>query len=165
MISPYIPHELVRHLWGTALRKCGYEPPTRSIEEVLAEHDGMRRAQLERVLVTRRGSRGKPLRVIDWPVVDVRMCHGDVENELVKYLVKDAEREGGELRLIDPVLYARVYQGLEGVRTIATSRHFFERSDRVCACEACGGTRIGRRVVKPSRTPEASEQGPPEGTP
>jgi hypothetical protein len=154
MISPYLPHELARHLWGTALRSLGYGLPTRSLEDVLAGCKGRSRTQLERVLVTRRGFRGKPLQTVDWPVVDVKECFGDVEKELVKYLVKDAEYDGPELKLIEPALYARIYQGLEGVRTIATSRGFFERSDRVCACEACGSTRIGRRTVARPGDPE-----------
>jgi hypothetical protein len=156
MISPFIPHEVARHLWGTALRKRGYTPPTRSVADVVAALDGERRRQLERVLVTRRGIRARSLTEVDWPVVDIRKCHGDVENELVKYLIKDAERDGSALKPVDPALYARVYQGLEGVRTIATSRHFFERSDDPCFCEECGSTRVGRRVA-PRKAPETAE--------
>jgi hypothetical protein len=65
LFLPYVPHELARHLWGTALRKHGYEPPTRALEDVLAGREGRRRNQLERVLVTRRGNRGKPLTLVD----------------------------------------------------------------------------------------------------
>lgn len=160
MLSPYIPHELVRHLWGKAIRASRYDPPTRLLEDVLAEARSERsRAQLARVLVTRRGANGRPLLQVDWPVADIRATFGDIENELVKYLVKDAEFEDGSLRLVDPDLYARIYEGLEGVRTIATSRHFFLPEDRTCACTECGSTRVSTKLAKPEEPPKSGEEG------
>jgi hypothetical protein len=161
MLSPFVPHELVRHLWGKALGKHGYQVPTRPLADVLAAVESpKRRAQLAKVLVTRRGPKGRPLDEVLWPVVDIRKCHGDVENELIKYLVKDAELEHGKLNLVEPDLYARIYEGLEGVRTVATSRHFFIKEDRACGCEQCGSTRLTNRVVKPD-APQADESEEP----
>jgi hypothetical protein len=160
LLCPYLPHELVRHLWGQALRKHGFLVPVRSIRDVLNEAKSQRsRRQLERVLVTRRGKRGVPLTDVDWPVVDLRACNANVERELVKYLVKDAEIEHGKLNFIDAKLYARIYEGLEGVRTIATSRHFYVKTDRVCACDKCGSTRLSTRAVKQEEPPTSTEEG------
>jgi hypothetical protein len=97
-------------------------------------------------------------------VLGLEQCRGNVANELVKYLVKDAEVVAGQLKLIDPALYARVYQGLEGVRTIATSRKFFVREDRMCACEACGSTRFDRSAVKRAIDTGGDDREPSEGT-
>jgi hypothetical protein len=150
VICPYIPHEIARHLWGKAIRISGYLPPTRALGEVLVEAKTERaRGQLRRVLVTRRGPNGRALDQVDWPVVDIRPAFGDVEKELVKYLVKDAEFVNGSLRLADPAAYGLIYEGLEGVRTIATSRHFFPPDDRTCSCSECGSTRLSTRLVKP----------------
>jgi hypothetical protein len=160
-LSPFTPHEVIRHLWGAALRGHGYATPRRALADVLAEAGSpKRRAQLERVLVTRRGPKGVPLSEVDWPVIDVRECRGNVENELVKYLVKDAELEHGKLNLIDPELYALVYEGLEGVRTVATSRHFFVKEDRLCACDQCGSARVTTRVA-PLATPSSDRESKP----
>ena len=126
--SPYIPHELARHLWGKALRQLGYDTPTRPIADVLAgARSEFSAAQLQRVLATRRGAKRLPEEVA-WPVIDIEEAYGNIERELVKYLVKDAELEDGAMKLIQPELYARIYEGLEGLRTIATSRHFFATS-------------------------------------
>jgi hypothetical protein len=146
MLSPYVPHEYARHLWGKALAAFGYHVPTRAVDVVLNEaRSPFARAQLERLLVTRRGPKGRPLTEVAWPVVDFRKARGNIEQELVKYLVKDAELEHDRINLVDPVLMARIYQGLEGVRTLATSRHFFVPDDRVCACDQCGSTRLNTR--------------------
>lgn len=148
MFSPFFPHELLRMWWGRALIGLGYRPPHRSLEEVLSGTDSERkRQQLARVLVTRRGPNGRPLDPVPWPVVDVRACYGDVGEELVKYLVKDAERSpDGALIFIDPELYAAIYVALEGIRTIQTSRGFWTNDDDseggILGCEQCGGIEL-----------------------
>jgi hypothetical protein len=155
--SPYIPHELIRHLWGKALRQLGYATPMRAIEKVLAEaRSEFAAVQLRRVLASRRGAK-QLLEEVEWPVIDIEEAYGDIERELVKYLVKDAELEEGAMKLISPALGALVYEGLEGLRTIATSRHFFENELTACACDQCGSTRIKRVLAKPPAEGEAAE--------
>lgn len=159
--SPYIPHELARHLWGKASEKLGYETPMRPIADVLAEASSEFAArQLRRVLATRRGAHRLPEQIA-WPVVDIEEAYGNIESELVKYLVKDSEYEEGAMKLISPELYARIYEGLEGVRTIASSRGFFPNERGTCSCDQCGSTRITRSV---SRTPTTDNVVLPETT-
>jgi hypothetical protein len=67
----------------------------------------------------------------------------------VKYLVKDVVVEDGSAGLIAPELYALIYEGLEGLRTIATSRKFFQDQGKDCFCEQCGSTRLKRVVAAP----------------
>ena len=125
ILSPFLPHQLLRHLWGKALRKRGYSSPIRTVADVLMdEQDEYKRRRLAKVLVTRRGAKGKPLDVQFWPVIDIQAGYGNIERELIKYLIKDGEYQDGKLVLGDPRLYARVYEGLEGVRTVVTSRYF-----------------------------------------
>jgi hypothetical protein len=105
------------------------------------------------VLVTRRGKNGRLLPEVLWPVVDIRQCRGDVANELVKYIVKDAERyDSGKLALVDPEFYSRAYEGMEQLRMIATSRGFWVDDAYVCRCDKCGSTDLERRFV--DKTPE-----------
>jgi len=153
LFSPYIPHELLRLWWGRALVNQGYSVPERSVAELLEEQPTpYRRRQLADAFVTRRGAAGRPLEVIPWPVVDVRACHGDVEQEFIKYLVKDAERtSGGALQFMDPALFARIYEGLEGIRTIQPSRSFWSRralETGVRACAECGATALSTRRTR-----------------
>jgi len=160
LISPYIPHELVRQIWGTELARHGHRVPVRPLADVL---DGIesefRKKQLERVL----RFHGAALAEVYWPDVDLERCYGSVENELVKYLVKDAEFQRGELTLIDPILGARIYEALEGVRTIASSRRFFRRELRRGCCMQCGGTSVARTAaVKKEPTPAAPGRFEPE---
>jgi hypothetical protein len=155
LLCPFIPHEFVRHIWGTALALVGYATPKRSLADVLAAADSSRRQQqLARLL---KSTGGRPVQDVHWPVIDLRQCYGDVENELVKYLIKDAELRDGRLALVDPKLGARFYKALEGVRTIAMSRGFATREERGCYCEACGSTQVSRRMVKQPERGQADQ--------
>ncbi len=145
LLSPFLPHEFVRHAWGEILGGLGYETPMMSRVAVLdAIESKFRRQCVERLLTTRGG---QPLAEVHWPSVDIEECYGDVAHELVKYLIKDAELRHGELTLIDPALGARIYKALEGVRTLATSRGFIIRERKACFCEECGGTQLSRRIL------------------
>lgn len=161
--SSYIPHELIRHLWGKAIRKWAYSPPTRPLGEVLAEANSRRaQAQLKRVLVTRRGEKGRPLAAVDWPVIDIEEATGNVERELVKYLVKDAEMEGDRLRPIPPELFARIYAGLEGLRALASTRNLLPQEPKTCACDECGSTRLTRVMAKQGDAGQVTEPQQPK---
>jgi len=153
LFSPYIHHELLRFHWGIALVKFGYDVPTRPTIEILEEeNDENRRAELEKLLVTRRGKNGRLLSEVPWPVADIRKCRGDIANELVKYIVKDAERFDSEkLNLVDPEFYSRAYEGMEQFRMIATSRGFWVDDAYVCRCDKCGSTDLERRFMENSR--------------
>jgi hypothetical protein len=156
LLSPYIPHEFVRHIWGAVLNTLGYVTPSRRLADVLASiKSDFRRNQVARVLITKGG---QPIQDVHWPVVDLVKCYGDVEQELVKYLVKDAEWNDGKLALIHPSLGAHMYQALEGVRTLATSRGFITRDERICFCEACGSTQVSRRLVKKPASPKSQAE-------
>lgn len=160
--SPYIPHELARHLWGKALRKLGYSTPSRPLDRVLGDASTtFAAAQLKRVLVTKRGRKGRPLAEVEWPVVDIQEATGNVERELVKYLVKDAEMEGDRLQPIPAELFTRIYVGLEGLRAIATSRKLFQEEARSCACDECGSTRLTRVMAKPQDASNTTESRQP----
>jgi hypothetical protein len=125
LLSPFAPHQLLRHLWGKVLAKHDYTSPVRNVADVLAdEPDDYKRGRLARVLVTRRGAKGKPLNKLHWPVIDIQAGYGNVERELIKYLIKDSEYKDGKEVPIDPVLRAKFYEGLEGLRTVVTSRYF-----------------------------------------
>lgn len=158
LLSPFLPKALVRHLWGAALLKLGYVVPLEPMEEVLAGALPQSREQLRQWLVTRRGKQGRLLDAIYAPVIDIEQVYGDVENELVKYLLKDMERDpDGEQKLIAPELFARVYAGLEGVRTVVTSTGFWGKGGSPCKCQTCGSTLTTRERVKPA--PENDNSG------
>lgn len=136
MLAPYIPHELIRLYWAMALGPAyEAEMPVRSREQVLAE--AKRPAQLAPWLVTRRGPLGRQLDGIPWPVVDIRQAK-NVEQELVKYLVKDFAIVDGEKQFIAPELYARIYEALAGLRTITASRGFWAPPKEPAHCPTCG---------------------------
>lgn len=154
LLAPYLPKEWLKHLWGEVLVGFGRSVPTAPLSEVLAAADG-HAAQLRRLLVTRRGAKGRALETVYRPVVHVEECYGDIENELVKYLVKDLERdEDGSEKLMDPALFARVYAGLEGVRTFHASARFWVSRKGSCKCGQCGSKQTTReRVSKPTHRP------------
>jgi hypothetical protein len=149
-----VHHELLRVLWGKAVRKFGYVPPTRSIVTVLESAQPRQRRELEQLLVHRRGARN--VDEVDWPIVDIRPAV-NVECELIKYLVKDAEREGDVLALIDPTLFAGIYRGLEKVRAIVTSRNFWPKGDAGRHCE-CGCTLTRTQIVRPETEPHGGSE-------
>jgi hypothetical protein len=99
-------------------------------------------------LVTRRGKSGRPLVDVFVPIVWVEECYGDIENELVKYLIKDVDQaEDGSNKLIEAGLFGRIYEGLEDVRTIQASTGFWRRRSAHCKCERCHGTKTRRQKV------------------
>lgn len=151
LLVPYLPREWLKHTWGEVLVSLGRTVPTAPLEEVLAASDD-HVAQLRAWLVTRRGAKGRAVDLVYRPVVHVEECYGDIENELVKYLVKDLERaDDGSEKLMDPALFARVYAGLEGVRTFHPSARFWIKRKGSCACGKCGSKRTTReRVSKPA---------------
>ena len=149
--SPFLPHAVLRVLWGRALSTA--EVPVRPIAEVLAElPDERSRAELLRVAGWRgrracdgscvlpkvnRYGRVLPKKVcplrhwVPWPVLDIRAVHGDPADELVKYLIKDQEH--GEL--IDPFTAAALIEATEGARVIACSRGYWVV--QLKQCEHC----------------------------
>ncbi len=126
--SPYLPHAVLRVLWGRALSSSYV--PVRPLCDVLAELKTERdRAELERVARWR----GRARAFIPWPILDIRAVHGDPADELVKYLLKDVEH--GEL--IDPLLAANMVEASEGARVVASSRGYWVIPLRSCVhCEA-----------------------------
>ena len=160
LLAPYLPKEYLKHLWGQVLVGFGRTVPPATVDEVLARADG-HEPQLRAWLVTRRGAKGRPVDTVYRPVVHVEECYGDIENELVKYLVKDLERDDdGTEKLMDPALFARVYAGLEGVRTIHASTGFFVNRQGSCACQACGSKSTTReRVTKPQHPKDRKPEG------
>jgi len=149
ILAPFLLKVLLRHLWGETLTRFGYEVPTEPIDEVYAGLAGLELQQATAWLRTRRGANGRALEAVYAPIIDLEEAYGDVERELVKYLIKDAELLDGTMFLVDPELFARIYEGLEGVRTIVTSRGFFPNRHGTCACEKCGSQNVSRERAKP----------------
>lgn len=152
LITPYLHRALLQVLWARAIEACGYELNARSkptpLAEVLAQQmEEWRRAELQRLLVTRRN--GEPLAEVPNPVLDIRQCYSGVEEEIIKYLVKDAERDKSGVLVFNEDFLARVYEGTEGARMVQTSRGFWVPMNvKHCACAKCGGTKVSRRVHK-----------------
>lgn len=158
LICPYLHHEVVGMLWGRAIAREGYKTTSKAISEVLGEEmPEWRRTQLCRFLVTRRG--GRLLDSVPNPVDHIQTCYGDIENELVKYLVKDAVKgPGGETHLVDVDFYAKAYEGMEGLQTVRTSSGFWvKRQSKACRCEKCGSEALSRRIEKA----KPADDGPP----
>lgn len=127
--SPYLPHAVLRVLWGRSLR--GYVP-VRLLSEVIAEqHDPRAREELLEVAGFR--SR-RVVQYVPWPVIDIRAVpDGSVGRELAKYLVKDIV--GGELA--DPVVVGACIEASEGVRTLGASRGLWvTHTLELCECGA-----------------------------
>lgn len=157
LLSPYFPHALMRLWWGRALMAEGYPVRLESLEAALATaEEPWQRRRLDRWLVTRRGPNGRPLPEVPWPVADIRKCRHGIEREFIKYLVKDAERTpDGSLKFIDPALYGRIYEGLEGIRTIQASTGFWSKDSLetgVRACQRCGQTNLSSQKVRRKTT-------------
>jgi hypothetical protein len=152
LIAPYVHHEMIGLLWARAISRCGYVLDRRCAPTPLAEVLGQemaewRRKQLSQFLVERRG--GAPLDSVPNPVVDIQECYGGIENELIKYLIKDAERDEDGALVFDDEFLACVYEGTEGVRMVQTSRGFWvECGKATCACEECGSVRVRRKLEK-----------------
>ena len=151
LICPYLHHEVVGLIWARAIAVHGYKTGTRPLAEVLDEDmTEWRRDQLRRFLVTRRGPGGRPVDPLPNPVDHIEACYGNIENELVKYLVKDAVKgHDGETHLVDVEFYAKAYEGMEGLKTVQTSLGFWVKAgSKACRCEKCGSTVVSRMIEK-----------------
>jgi hypothetical protein len=127
--SPYLPHAVLRVLWGRALR--GYVP-VRLLRDALADqHDPRSREELLHVA----GFRARRVvQYVPWPVIDIRAVPaGSVSEELAKYLVKDTTY--GELA--DPAVVGACIEASEGVRCLGASRGLWVlRPLELCDCGA-----------------------------
>lgn len=174
MLSPYLPHELIRLYWSRALGEPYLSAiPTRPLAEVMTDHkrhvferverrcqsregwEDRAWAQWEREgtelfswLVTRRGPHGALLEEVPWSVVDIRQVR-DVESELIKYLLKEAftDPETGELVFMDPELAAQIYLTYAGKRSIWTARGFWQDEAEPSHCRTCGSCHWHCEVV------------------
>jgi hypothetical protein len=80
-------------------------------------------------------------------VIDIEKCYEGIENEVIKYLVKDAERDENGVLLFDEDFLARVYEGTEGFRMVQSSRRFWvPMQSNTCACAGCGSTKVTRKI-------------------
>jgi len=167
MIGPFIHHALIRAWWARSLsREARARLPRRQLADVLA----MGRAQAELLevcgtldrdrkailLAARERADGRAGDELEWPVVDIRACHGDPGKELIKYLVKDIQA-GGEL--IDPYQFSKIYLALERRRLSVSSRYFWlPYEPQTCPC--CGAVGSTRVTLEPDTRGERA-QGPP----
>jgi hypothetical protein len=139
LMSPYLPEELVRHIWGRALQKCSCVVPLRPLGDVLVGTNPAHVETLRRWLVTRRGSRGKPVAMVFWPIIWISSVAGkNVDVSLIPYLTKTAGPATPDLR-------AAIYRATENVRTIAASRGFFVKEVHSRCCSSCGSTALRKR--------------------
>jgi hypothetical protein len=161
--SPFVPHALLRELWGAALHSLGYAVPSRPRAEleVRALVSGHRPEQVAsipgRVMMDEltgeleRDGYGAPCVRLWYPVVDVRAIRlrrgdsGELDGtaavvELCKYLVKDIEKveETGEVRRMTPELFALVYEASHERRAIQTSRGYWPERPPKDTCHECG---------------------------
>jgi hypothetical protein len=150
LICPYLYSPILRLHWAKAIEACGYDLNARSapvpLSDVLANVvEDWRRAELQRLLVTRRN--GDPVLEVPNPVIDIEKCYEGIEHEIIKYLVKDAERDQNGVLLFDEDFLARVYEGTEGFRMLQSSRRFWvPTKSNSCACTSCGSTKVTRKV-------------------
>lgn len=150
LICPYLYLAVVRVHWTKVLTSCGYDvnasrAPTPLAEVLAQEMEEWRRKELQRLLITRRN--GEPLEAVPNPSLDIQKCHEGIEQEIIKYFVKDAERDEQGRLVFDEDFLARVYEGTEGIRMLQTSGHFWVPiSSNPCTCEKCGCTKFTRQI-------------------
>lgn len=123
-VLPFIPQAHVAHLWGRALESCGYPVPSRLVHVACEGRPVRERVQLREWFMTRRGEHGRPLTTHRNPVCDVRAAKGDIANELVKYMFKDAtiDPDTGELVRVPVEVAAAAYIAVEGRRSVQVAR-------------------------------------------
>lgn len=150
IICPYLYAPVLRLHWAKAIDSYGYDVNSRSkptpLADMLAHNmEAWQRDELQRLLVTRRN--GEPLKEVPNPVIDIEKCESGIEHEIIKYLVKDAERDEQGRLSFDADFLARVYRGTEGFRMVQTSRRFWvPMKTAACACVNCGGTKLTRKI-------------------
>ncbi len=141
VFAPFVHRSYVNLLWGRALERAGYHCPQAPVHDVLkGTHPGAGGVhwyyseRVKGLFVTRRGTAGRPLvGAIPFPVTDLRSCHGDVSNELVKYLVKDVDRG----QRMPAKVFAKVYQAVDGMRRLSNSKALAPPSPEPMCCPQC----------------------------
>lgn len=164
LLAPFVPHYVLRVLWGKALagtRNVGTGAagfPVQPLGSVIAQCEAdakteWRRSRVEPQLrAIAKWARGKPMAYVPWPIIDVRKAD-DCAAELVKYLTKDLGPSG---ELMDPLEYANIVEACEGRRMMCASRHLWlERPKRSCPCCAVNWQRL---TIHQRR---AASRGPP----
>lgn len=141
VFAPFVHRSFVNLLWGTALTRAGYTCPEAPLPAVFdGSHPGAGAIhwhyanEVKALFRTRRGSAGRALTgTIPFPVTDLRQVHGDVSHELVKYLVKDVH----EGQRVAPRTYARIYQAVDGMRRLSSSRPLRRPEPEPMPCPHC----------------------------
>jgi hypothetical protein len=154
MISPYLPHQVLRVLWGRALINAGATNVVHADIDWIRQNYGqtdLDLADIETVATCRR----KRTQLVPWPVIDVRAERTDssTANELAKYMTKDMRGDD----LIDPAVYATIIEATEGLRMLTASRAFWVLEESH-ACGSCGWP-LQLITVVPATRP--SSRGPP----
>jgi len=136
--GPFIDRDIVCDIWRDALERAGFG---------------------ELALVGR-----KFRHVYDGDlIVDVKKLRPGKGGmyEVVKYIVKD--REAGEL--VDPALFAEVYEALDGMRTQQGSKGFLQLGDLEARCD-CGERCFHVRVVDiPPKGTQSEHRERPQAAP
>lgn len=119
----------------------------RTVERGRPRKDGTRRCYL--TPCTRR-------HYVPEVVVHIEVAKANVENELIKYLIKDIDDAG----LVDPLLAANLIEATEGVRVVAASRGFWVLEFKCCPhCDAPAQYLVLR--VDQAQHDVERERGPP----
>jgi len=176
MLGPYLPHVILRSIWGRSLRigrivdpgdgRDGVYVPVRSVAEVVAElRASMSGAVLERELADiARASRynRRALSYLPWPVVDVRRSDGDVGNEIIKYLTvdKSISAEGELGGMVEPAVYADLLEATIGRRLICVSRGLWIAFPKA-TCRDCEHTYRPLRAVSRDHAARPPARAPP----
>jgi hypothetical protein len=156
LLTPYLPHQVLRALWGRAIaakHNGARMVPVRPLEEVLEECKTQRDRDDVLSVATFRGRR---LRYLPWPVLDVRAVHGDVGCELVKYLTKDIGPSG---EAVSPLEYANLIEATEGRRMVCCAVHFWVPSEPAKWCDCCNRA-MGLITVVPRGRPSLARAPP-----
>jgi hypothetical protein len=123
------------------------------------------------VFRTRRGNKGRALATVPQGIVHIRAIRGGARGaaaEVAKYLTKDAERDPktGELRYVNPLIYARIYEAAEGRRTMQASRKWWDHEKATPYAWACDCGSSARQIcVEHTRanTPPSERPGSRDG--
>lgn len=158
--GPYLPQPLLAWLWSESLdvehrRRC----PLRLTSTVIEREKSARwRMHCLSMIRSRRGRRGRALRWMREPITHIKAADAaTVAEELVKYLVKDCGPDGEK---VDARLFADLFEGLEGVRSVQPSRGFW-LPVATWVCQACGCGERPKVYIEREQRRDPSVRGPP----
>lgn len=128
--TPFVSHAVIAMLWGHALEAAGHPSvPMAPRAEIEAQYG----AWGNRTAATMARYLGRGWTHAPRPMIDVRAARRGIEDELIKYIVKDYTAARGDH--IAPEDYSRILRARRGRRFVLASRGDFGRDDpKPCEC-------------------------------